>query len=127
AAEQLYGYSAAEMVGGPITRIIPPDRPDEFPALMERLRRGEPIEQYETERVRKDGGRLDVLINLSPIRNRSGQINGASVIARDITAAIRAEQERRESEQRLRLALQAGQMGTWEWNLRTGQIIWSSD
>lgn len=102
AAERLYGYSAAEMVGGPITRIIPADHPEEFPALMERLRRGEAIEHYETERIRKNGERIDVLINLSPVRNHSGQITGAAVIARDITQTKQVARALRESEQRFR-------------------------
>jgi PAS domain S-box-containing protein len=102
AAERLYGYSAAEMIGQPITRVIPPDRVDEFPALMERLRRGEHIEQYETERIRKDGARIDVLVNLSPMQSRSGRITGASVIARDITQTKRMADTLRESEARFR-------------------------
>jgi PAS domain S-box-containing protein len=102
AAERLYGHSAAEMIGSPITRIIPSDHPDEFPALMERLRQGERIEQYETERVRKDGARIDVLVNLSPVRSPSGRVTGASVIARDITQSRAVADALRTSEARFR-------------------------
>jgi PAS domain S-box-containing protein len=110
AAEQLYGYSAAEMIGQPITRIIPLDHPDEFPVLMQRLRRGERIEQYETVRVRKDGERVDVLVSISPVRNDSGQISGASIIARDITETKEVAAALRESEARFRAAAEAADM-----------------
>jgi PAS domain S-box-containing protein len=96
AAERLFGYSAAEMIGGSITRIIPPDRLDEFPIFMDRLRRGQRIEQYETERVRKNGERLQVLINLSPVRSPDGAITGASVMSRDITDRKALENELRQ-------------------------------
>jgi PAS domain S-box-containing protein len=102
AAERLYGYPAAEAVGQPVTRIIPPDRADEFPALLERLQRGERIEQYETERIRQDGERIDVLVNLSPVYSHRGAIIGASVVARNITRTRQMAAALRESEARFR-------------------------
>jgi PAS domain S-box-containing protein/excisionase family DNA binding protein len=93
-AEQLYGYTAAEVIGRPIALLIPDDRPDEFPAIMGQLRRGERIDHFETERVRKDGQRLTVSVTISPVRDLAGQIVGASAIARDITERKQAEQER---------------------------------
>ena len=92
-AERLYGYTAAEMVGQPLTRLIPPDLPDELPQILARLRRGEAIDHYETQRVTKDGTRLDIALTISPIRTRAGQLSGASTIARDITARRQAEAE----------------------------------
>jgi two-component system NtrC family sensor kinase len=90
-AERLYGSTAAEVLGQPITLLIPPDMPDEFPSLLERLTRGERIEHYETQRVRKDGTRINVALTISPIRDSTGRIVGASKIARDITDRKRVE------------------------------------
>jgi PAS domain S-box-containing protein len=91
AAERLYGYTAAEAVGKPLSIIAPPDQPDELPELMKRLQNGEQIEHHETVRVRKDGSRVDVSLAISPIKNAEGKIIGASKIARDITARKRNE------------------------------------
>ncbi len=97
-AEALYGYSAAEVVGKPIALLIPPDRPDELPAILERLQRGERVEPYETERITKDGRRLVVSLTVSPIKDTNSHVIGASAIARDMTA-------RKETERALRVAL----------------------
>ncbi len=95
-AERLYGYTAEEIVGKPLTRLVPADHPDELPGLMERIRRGERIEHFETVRLHKDGRRIDVSLTISPIKNAEGVVIGASKIARDITA--RKEEERRRTE-----------------------------
>ena len=97
-AEILYGHSAAEAVGRPISLIIPPDLPDELPSIMERLRRGERVDHYETVRMRKGGARLDVSVSISPIQDEAGRIVGAASIGRDITERRRAERERRDLE-----------------------------
>ena len=91
-AERLYGYTAAEMVGQPIARLIPPDLADDFPRIMTRLRQGERLEHYETQRVAKDGTRIDVALTISPLRDPTGQLIGASKIARNITERRRAEE-----------------------------------
>ena len=93
-AQRLYGYDASEVVGRPISVLIPEDRPDELPAILSRLKRGERIDHYETERVTKDGRRLNVSVTISPIRNSAGQLIGASAIARDISERRRQESER---------------------------------
>ncbi len=95
-AERLYGYTAAEAVGQPVTMMIPSDRPDEEPRILEQIRRGERVDHYETVRQRKDGTLLDVSLTVSPVRDAEGRIIGASKIARDITARKRAEQQLRE-------------------------------
>src|SRR5262245_29279905 len=86
-AQRLYSYSAEEIVGKPLSLLVPPDQPDELPGLLKRLKRGERIEHYETVRVRKDGTRLNVSLTISPVKNADGKIVGASKIARDITAS----------------------------------------
>jgi PAS domain S-box-containing protein len=86
AAERLYGFSAAEAVGKHISMIIPPEQQDELPAILETIALGGHVSHYETERVRKDGRRVAISVTVSPIRNRHGNIVGASAIARDITA-----------------------------------------
>ena len=95
-AERLYGYTAEEAVGQPVTMLIPDDRPDEEPRILERIRSGQRIEHYETVRRHKDGSLIEVSLTVSPVRDAAGRIVGASKIARDITARKRAEAELRE-------------------------------
>jgi len=97
-AQKIYGYSAKEVVGKPINILVPPDRPNEIPKILERLRRGEAIDHYETVRITKDGRRLDISLTISPIKDSSGNIVGASTVARDITERKRAEEALKQSE-----------------------------
>ncbi|MDQ5836597.1 MAG: PAS domain S-box protein [Acidobacteriota bacterium] len=104
-AERIFGYTADEVIGKPVTILIPEDHPDEEPSILARLRAGERIEHYETVRVRKGGELIDISLTVSPVRGPDGKIVGASKIARDITDRKRAEAERErllESEQRAR-------------------------
>ncbi|MFL5803386.1 MAG: sensor histidine kinase [Roseiflexaceae bacterium] len=94
AARRIYGYTAEEMIGASIVRVIPPDRIEEFTQIMGRLQQGHRVEHFETVRLRKDGARIDVSITISPVKNAAGQIIGASTIARDITERKLAEEER---------------------------------
>ena len=94
AAERLYGYSPAEAIGREVSLIIPRDRPDELASILERLRKGQGIDHFETSRVRKDGVRLDVSVSISPIIDDQGHIVGAASIGRDITDKQRVERER---------------------------------
>jgi PAS domain S-box-containing protein len=84
-AERLFGYTASEMIGNPISRLVPPEHPNEEPQILERIRRGERIEHYETRRMRKGGETIEVSVTISPVRDRLGRIVGASKIARDVT------------------------------------------
>ena len=93
-AERIFGFSAEEMIGQPITKIIPPERQDEEPAILERLKRGERVDHFETVRIHKNGRRIDVSVTISPIKNERGQVIGASKIARDISFEKRAKRER---------------------------------
>jgi PAS domain S-box-containing protein len=98
AAEQLFGYTAEEAIGNSITMLIPADHQDEEPQILARIRSGERIETYETIRQRKDGSLVPVSLTISPIRDASGRIIGASKIARDISAI-------KETENRIRMLL----------------------
>ena len=101
-AERLFGYSAEEAIDQPITLIIPPERHDEEKVIIERLRRGEAIEHFETVRVAKSGRRLDISLTISPVRDNTGKIIAASKVARDVTERKRAQRALRASEERFR-------------------------
>jgi PAS domain S-box-containing protein len=92
-AEKLFGYSAKEIVGQPITRLIPPDRHEEELQIINRVRKGETVEHFDTVRAAKDGHLIDIAVTVSPIKDKTGKIVGASKVARDITERKRAEQE----------------------------------
>jgi PAS domain S-box-containing protein len=94
-AERLYGYNAAEVMGRRVTFLVPPDRPDEEPAIIARIREGERVEPHETRRLHKDGRLIDVSLTVSPILDEHGRIIGASKIARDITERKEADRLQR--------------------------------
>jgi PAS domain S-box-containing protein len=91
-AARLFGYTTDEVVGRPITMLIPSDRQDEETGILARIRRGERVDHFETVRRRKDGSLVEVSLSISPIRDGDGRIIGASKVARDITERRRAEQ-----------------------------------
>lgn len=91
-AERIFGYTTKEAIGEHITLIIPPERREEEPKILERLRRGERVDHYETVRLTKDGRRISISLTISPIRDDEGHIVGASKIARDITAQKTADE-----------------------------------
>ena len=108
AAERVYGYSASEIVGQSIALLIPDDRADELPEILDRISRGDSVHPYETVRVRKDGSRVDVALTISPIRDPHGVVVGASTIARDITDRLRLEEQLRQSEKTQAIGSLAG-------------------
>jgi two-component system, chemotaxis family, CheB/CheR fusion protein len=93
-AERLFGYTAEEMIGQPIARLVPLDRRDDLPQILDSIRRGVRVDHFETERIRKDGRRIYVSLTISPIRDDSGVVVGASKIARDVTERKATERER---------------------------------
>jgi two-component system CheB/CheR fusion protein len=105
-AERMFGYNAEEMIGQPVMKLVPTDRAQEEYDILERLRRGEHIEHYETVRQRKNGTKLDVSLTVSPIRDARGKIIGASKIARDVTDRKQAETASRAHESRIHQAEQ---------------------
>lgn len=90
-AERIFGYAADEMIGRPILTVIPPDRYDEEAKIIERIRRGERVDHYESARRRKNGNLVDISLTVSPVKDATGKVIGASKIARDITERKQAQ------------------------------------
>jgi two-component system CheB/CheR fusion protein len=122
AAERIFGYTADEMIGRPISVLAVPEHYEDMRRILETIRRGERIDHYETVRRTKDGRIIHVSLTVSPIRDAQGKIVGASKIARDITDRKFAEAARIQAEERLRLALEAGRMVAWDLDLTTGAV-----
>jgi len=110
-AERLFGYAAEKAVGQNITLIIPPERRDEERTILEQLTRGERVDDFETVRMRKDGSLLDVSLTISPMKDASGRVVGASKLARDITERKRAEEALRQAQTDLAHASRLTTMG----------------
>jgi PAS domain S-box-containing protein len=104
-AERLFGYTAAEAVGRPVAMLAPPDRADEMPDILRRIRRGERVDHFDTVRRARDGRLVPISLTVSPIKDEDGEIVGASKIARDISERKRAEEALREEKERLHATL----------------------
>lgn len=114
-AERIFGYTADEVIGKSIYILFPPDRMDEEPRIIERFTRGERIEHYETVRLRKDGTPIDISLTVSPVKDPSGKVIGASKIARNITERKQIERALQRSEEHFRQLADA-----------MPQIIWTA-
>jgi PAS domain S-box-containing protein len=126
-AQRIFGYTESEVIGKPITIIIPPELQAQETDILRRLRSGERIEHFETVRITKTGERVLVSLTVSPVRDSTGRIVGASKIARDVTRIRQIEQALRDSEQRMRFCLEAANIGTWDWDIESGSVHWSEN
>src|SRR5581483_11321779 len=127
AAQRIFGFTEEEAVGRPTTIIIPPELVAQETEILRNIRSGQRIEHFETVRVSKTGKLVHVSLTISPVRDGSGKIIGASKIARDISARIETEKVLSESQEKLRFTLKAANVGTWEWDITTGNLNWSEN
>ena len=127
AAERLYGYSAEEALGASIAMLVPPERRGRSGSLLATVRAGEAVRQVDTQRMAKDGRRIDVSISMAPIRDAAGVIVGAAAFTRDISMRIEAEERLRRSEAQLAEAQALAGLGSWEWNVVSDELSWSPE
>lgn len=125
AAQRIFGYTAGEMIGQSIAILLPPDRQHEATLLIDSVRQGQVLFNFETERICKDGTRILVALTVSPIRDNAQHVIGASSIVRDITQQRRTEEALRESEERWKFALEGSSEGVWDWNIQTNEVLYS--
>ena len=126
-AEQLYGYSADEVIGALISILVPPGRGGVCAKIMNEVRLGTSVKHYQTVRRKKDGSLVEVSLTGSPILTMGGQIVGLSAIERDISESKRQEAILRDSEERFRMAAHAGKMFAYEWDAATDVIVRSEE
>ena len=125
-AETIFGYTAVEIVGQSGRKLIPADYRDRENEVLTKIQRGERIEHYDTKRLRKNGTLIDVSMSVSPIKDETGNIIGASKIARNIADRKQAEAALRQSEERWELSVRGNNDGIWDWNVQTNEIFLSS-
>jgi PAS domain S-box-containing protein len=126
-AEHIFGYAAREVIGQSITILVPPDRVDELRGILERIRSGERVDHFETVRRRKDGTLLDISLTVSPIIDGSGNIVGASKVARDISERKLAEESLRQSETYLTEAQRLSHTGSWAFDVASNRYVYTSE
>ncbi len=125
-AERMFGYTAQEAIGQPVTMLMPPDRTSEETGILSRIRRGEKIDHFETIRRRKDGTLLNISLTSSPIIDANGRIIGASKIARDITERRRAEEALCQARDRFDIVRDGVQVGFWFCDLPFDRLTWDN-
>lgn len=124
-AQHIFGYNENEILGQSDTILLPAERVEELTWVLNRVRAHQPITPFETVRVDKDGRQINVFISISPLHDPHNHLIGISVIARDITEQIHAQQMIRESEERLELAMWGSQLGIWDRDVGTGQLVFN--
>ena len=126
-AERIYGYTESEIIGNPISILVPSERKDEVSLILEKIKTGEHIAHYETVRRKKDGQYIDMSLSISSVRDMEGKIIGASTIGRDITERKRAEEVVRESEAQLNEAQRIAHIGSWQLDISNNVLSWSDE
>ena len=121
-AERLFGYSADEVIGKPILFLLPTDRQHEELSILERIRSGKPINNYETVRRHKNGALVDISLTVSPLRNTAGVVVGVSKIARDISDRKKAEAVLAERTMQLAIAGRAALVGSFAYDVDTERL-----
>jgi diguanylate cyclase (GGDEF)-like protein/PAS domain S-box-containing protein len=127
AAKRLYGYAEEEMLGASIALLVPPELRGRTGNLLEKVRAGEVVRQLDTQRMAKDGSRIDVSISMAPIRDAAGTIVAAAAFTRDISMRIAAEERLRRSGAQLAEAQRLATLGSWEWDIVSGDVTWSPE
>ena len=122
-AERAYGWTREELLGQPFKIIVPPERAAELEELQLRCRRGETVRNFDGVRWTKQGRRIPVLTTLSLLTDKKGNPVAVAAIAKDITELKRTEKALRESEERLRLSLEATELAMWDWNILTNEVV----
>ena len=126
-AERLFGYNAGEAIGQPMSLVVPPERAGEDMRLLDTALCDETVEQFQTERRRKDGSAFEVSITVSPLRDHQGKAVGASVITRDESARRQAERGREKALRELAEAQRMASVGSWTWDVATDEANWSDE
>ena len=122
-AQRLYGYSSEEVIGEPISILVPPNLPNDIPQILEKIRRGEAVDHYETVRMTKDGRQLNISLTVSPIKDSVGNVIAASAIARDITERKRYEEVLRQSEELYRSVVEQAAENIFLVDVETRRVL----
>jgi len=126
-ARRLYGYSAAEAVGHPVSMLLAPEHDAEWRAVMDRIGRAESPDPFDTVCVRKDGVQLHVALSVSPLADRHGRLVGAAAFSHDISAHMQTVADLRRTLAQLTESQALAQMGSWEWDIPSGIMLWSEE
>lgn len=126
-AEKIFGYTAREAIGNPLSMLIPADRADEEAEIVSRIARGERVNHFETIRRRKDGQLISVSISISPILDDAGNVVGASKIARDITEAKRAAKDLQRRQLMMERTESMARLASFEWDVDANVVTWSPE
>jgi len=125
-AQKIFGYKPEEVIGKSVKILLPPHLRSEESEILEKIKKGEGVEHFETLRQRRDGSLVNISLTVSPIKNEAGEIIGASKIARDVTERKQAEESLSESQAILALSMQSSRMGAWTRDLAT-ETVWCSE
>ena len=126
-AQRLYGYDAAEAVGHPVTMLLPPEPATEWDTVLNRIRRGESPDPFDTVCVRNDGVQVDIALSVFPLADKHGNLVGTSAFAHDITAHKRTAADLRRAQAQLTESQALARVGSWEWDIVTGNMLWSEE